>query len=45
MPEHKVFIQHKKKPDKRKYDLIIPRFDPMNINKRTIVKKEPVAKQ
>ncbi|KAM3139098.1 hypothetical protein pb186bvf_008696 [Paramecium bursaria] len=45
MPEERNFIQYKKKQDKKNYDLIIQRFDPTKINKKLIVKKQPISKQ
>lgn len=40
MPEHRAFISYQKKPDKKKYNLIVPKFDPNNIDKRLFIKKE-----
>ncbi|CAK88515.1 unnamed protein product (macronuclear) [Paramecium tetraurelia] len=40
MPDDAAFISYQKKPDKKKYNLIVPKFDPNNIDQRLIKKNE-----
>lgn len=40
MPEDAAFISYQKKEDKKKYNLIVPKFDPNNIDKRLLKKNE-----
>lgn len=40
MPEHSAFISYQRKQDKKKYNLIVPKFDPNNIDPRLLKKNE-----
>jgi hypothetical protein len=40
MPDHAAFISYQRKEDKKKYNLIVPKFDPNNIDKKLMKKNE-----